>query len=61
VYTGWWKNSYLTSTAYNGRESQQGDGGAQIYRDNRGGLGDGECIYLEDSAVDRYTEKNEIT
>jgi len=53
VYTGCWKNPYLTSTAYIGRESQQGDGGAQNYRDNRGGLGNGECIYLGDSGVDR--------
>ena len=42
MYIGCWKKPYLISTAYNGRESQQGDGGAQHYRDNRGGLGDGE-------------------
>jgi len=29
-----------------------------VHRDNRGGLGDRKCIYLEDSEVDRYTEKN---
>jgi hypothetical protein len=28
-----------------------------VPRDNRGGQGDGKCIYLEDSEVDRYTEK----
>ena len=61
MYTGRWKNPYLISTAYICRESQQQDGGAQHYRDNRGGLGDGECIYLGDSGVDRYTEKNDIT
>ena len=38
---------------YIGIESQQLDGGAQ-------GLGDGKGIYLEDSEVDRYTEKNNI-
>ena len=54
MYTGRWKNPYLISTAYIGRESQQQDGGAQNYRDNRGELGDGECIYLGDSGVDRY-------
>jgi len=31
-----------------------------VYRDNRGVLGDGKCIYLEGSEVDRYTEKNNI-
>jgi len=61
VYTGYWKNPYLISTACIGRESQQGDGGAQNYRDIRGGLGDGECIYLGDSGEDRYTKKNNIT
>jgi len=61
VYTGWRKNPYLISTAYIGRESQQGDGVAQNYRDNSGGLGDGESIYGGDSGVDRYTGKNDIT
>jgi len=58
---GWWKNPYPISTTYIARGSQQWDGGAQKYRDNRGGLCDGECIYLGDSGVDRYTEKNDIT
>jgi hypothetical protein len=31
-----------------------------VHRDNRGGLGDCKWIYLEDSEVDRYTEKNDI-
>jgi hypothetical protein len=53
VYTGWWKNPYHISTASIRRECQQGDGSAQSDRDNRGGLGDGECIYVEDSEVDR--------
>jgi len=61
VYTGWWKNPYLISSAYIGRGSQQGDGGTQKFRDYRGGLGDGECIYLGDSEVDRYTRKIGIT
>jgi len=61
VYTGRWKKPYLICTAYIGMESQQGDGGAQNYMDNSGGLGDGECVYLGDSGVDRYTEKNDIT
>ena len=61
MYTGWWKNLYLISTAFIGRESQQGNGGAQNYRDNRGGLGDGEYIYLGDCGVNRYREKNDIT
>ena len=61
MYTGWWKNPYYISTAYIGRENQQGDGGAQNYRDYRGGQGDGECIYLKDSEVDRYTVKKDIT
>ena len=60
VYTEWWKNPYLISTAYISRDSQQGDGGAHNYRDNRGGLHDGECIYFRDSGVDRYTKKNYI-
>jgi len=34
--------------------------GIVVLRDNRGGLGDGKCIYLEDSEVDRYIEKNDI-
>jgi len=61
VYTGWWKNPYLISTAYIGRASQQGDGGAQNYWDNRGGQGNGECIDLGDCGGERYTEKNDIT
>jgi hypothetical protein len=31
-----------------------------VLRDNTGRLGDGKCIYLEDSEVDRYSEKNDI-
>jgi len=27
-----------------------------VHRDNTVGLGDGKCIYLEDSEVNRYTE-----
>ena len=61
MYKWWWKNPYLISTAYIGRGCLQGDCGAQNYRDNRGGLGDGECIYSGDSGVDRYTEKNDNT
>ena len=61
MYTGWWKNPYHISSVYIGRGSQQGDGGAQNYRDNRGGLGDGECICVGGSEVDRYTRKNDIT
>ena len=45
MYTGWWKNPYLISTAYIGKESHHGHGGAQNYSDNRAGLGDWECIY----------------
>ena len=41
---GWWKNPYHTSIVYIGRGCQPWDGWAQTYRDNRGGLGDGECI-----------------
>jgi hypothetical protein len=33
--------------------------GMVLHRDNSGGLGDGKCIYLEDSEVDRYTEKKD--
>jgi len=38
MYTKWWKNPYHISTAYSDRDRQQGDGGKQNYRDNRGGL-----------------------
>jgi len=31
--------------------------GMVVDRNNRGRLGDGKCIYLEDSEVDRYTKK----
>jgi len=55
------ENPYLIPGAYIGRGSQQGDSGTQKYRDCRGGLGDGECIYLGDSEVDRYTGKIGIT
>ena len=34
--------------------------GMVLHRDNRGGLGDGKGIYLEDSEVDMYTKKNNI-
>jgi len=55
------ENPYRISTAYIGNNSQQGDDGAQNYRDNRGGLGVGECIYVGESGVDMYTKKNDIT
>ena len=55
------ENPYHISTAYIGRVSQQGDGGPQNYRDDRGGLGDGECVYFGDCGVDRYTEQNNNT
>jgi hypothetical protein len=34
--------------------------GMVVHMDNRGRLRDGKCIYLQDSEVDRYTEKNDI-
>jgi len=44
----WWENPFLTTTAHIGR-----GGGARRYRDNGGGLRDGEYIYFGDPGVDR--------
>jgi len=51
--------SYLHCIYWQGKSV--GDVGAQNYRNNRDGLGDGDGLFLGDCGVHRYTEKDNIT